>query len=54
MYYNLTSHINSLLRRRLFGPVRRNCLREPPKEKKNITPALKVILRVFIANNITA
>ena len=32
--HNLTSHNNSLLRRRLFGSVRRNCLREPPKEKK--------------------
>ena len=33
-YYNLTSHINSLLRRRLFDSVTRNCLRDPPKEKK--------------------
>ena len=33
-YYNLTSYINSLLRRRLFGSVTRNCLRDPPKEKK--------------------
>ena len=41
-YYTLTSHINSLLRRRLFGSVTRNCLREPPKEK-NKTPALKAI-----------
>ena len=32
--YNLTSYINSLLRRRLFGSVTRNCLRDPPKEKK--------------------
>ena len=41
-YYNLTSHINSLLRTRLFGSVTRNCLRNPPKEK-NKTPALKAI-----------
>ena len=41
-YYNLTSHINSLLRRRLFGSVTRNCLHDPPKEKKK-TPALKAI-----------
>ena len=41
-YYNLTSHINSLLRRRLFGSVTRNCLREQPKQK-NKTPALKAI-----------
>ena len=41
-YYNLTSHINSLLRRHLFGSVTRNCLRDPPKEK-NKTPALKAI-----------
>ena len=41
-YYNLTSHINSLLCRRLFGSVTRNCLRDPPKPKKK-TPALKAI-----------
>ena len=41
-YYNLTSYINSLLRRRLFGSVTRNCLRDPPKEKKK-TSALKAI-----------
>ena len=41
-YYKLTSHINSLLRRHLFGSVTRNCLRDRPKEKKK-TPALKAI-----------
>ena len=33
-YYNLTSHINSLLRRRLLDSARRNCLGEPPRDKK--------------------
>ena len=33
-YYNLTTHLNSLLRRRLFGSVTRNCLRDPLKEKR--------------------
>ena len=36
-----------MLRSRLFGSVKKDCLREPPKEKRK-TPALKAISNLTI------